>query len=144
MCHHAAIGFFICCSVPAVDIPSAPSVTTDVGVHSVFGVPAVTSLTSFLSAFDTGGKFAAAVVVNTGGKFAVVNKNLWKDVTTGVDDIGGKFSAGFVDSGGNLPPVSLIQLVHLTCKFTNKNDSNFIIMGLGEMIHEKNLEQNIS
>ena len=39
---------------------------------------------------DTGGKFAAGVVVT-----------------------GGKFAAGVVDTGGNLPPVSLIPVVHL-------------------------------
>ncbi len=61
-------------------------------------------------AVDTGSKFTAAVVdtgskltpgvVDTGGKFA-----------TSVVDTGGKFSAG--DTGTNLPPVPLIQVVHL-------------------------------
>jgi hypothetical protein len=32
---------------------------------------------------------------------------------TGVVNTSGKFAAGVVDTGGNLPPVSLIPVVHL-------------------------------
>jgi hypothetical protein len=32
---------------------------------------------------------------------------------SGVVDTGGKFAAGVGDTGGNLPPVSLIPVVHL-------------------------------
>jgi hypothetical protein len=46
-------------------------------------------------------KFAASVD-DTGGNSA-----------TGVVDTGGKFAAGVVDTVENLPPVSLIQVVHL-------------------------------
>ncbi len=69
------------------------------GVPSDFGVPAMTSVPSPLlsihavvwhSAVDTGGKFAAAVVIDIPvanlkpiSKTPVVNKNLWKGVTTG-------------------------------------------------------------
>jgi hypothetical protein len=35
------------------------------------------------------------------------------ETAAGVADTGGKFAAGVVDIGGNLPPVSLIPVVHL-------------------------------
>ncbi len=37
---------------------------------------------------------------------------------TGVVDTGGKFAAGVVDTGGNLPPVSLIPVVHLELRIS--------------------------
>ncbi len=62
-----------------------------------------------------------------------------------------KFAAGAVDIGGNLPPVSLIPVVHLDLRISPRifekicNDPNVIIRGLGEgMIHEKNQKQKIS
>ncbi len=69
---------------------------------------------------DTGGKFAAGVV-DTGGNL------LFVVVDTGV-----------VDTGGNLPPVSLTPVVHLDLRISprifekNLNDPNVIIRGLGE------------
>ncbi len=75
-----------CCLGPAVvNIPSAPCVTTNVGVPSDVGVPAVTGISSVFSihavewhsTVDTNGKLAAAAVVV--GKFA-----------TGIDDTGGQ------------------------------------------------------
>ncbi len=59
---HAAIGFFA-----VVNIRSAPSVTTDVGVPFDVGVPELTGYPFFSirvvwhSAVDTGGKFASGI-----------------------------------------------------------------------------------
>jgi hypothetical protein len=40
--------------------------------------------------------------------------------TSGVD-ISGKFTAGVVAAGGNLPPISLIKVVHLTWYVSPQN-----------------------
>jgi hypothetical protein len=37
---------------------------------------------------------------------------------TAVNDTGGKFATGVVDTGGNLPPVSLIPVVHLDSRIS--------------------------
>jgi hypothetical protein len=63
----------------------------------------------------------------------------------GVVDTGGKFAAGVVDTGGNfatgvanLPPVSLILVVHLDLRMTLqifkkiRNGPNGILLGWGE------------
>ncbi len=56
----------------------------------------------------------------------------------GVVDTGGKFDASVVNTGGNLPPVSLIPVVHLDLRISPqiferiRNDPNVIIRGLGE------------
>jgi hypothetical protein len=71
----------------------------------------------------------ATGVNDTGGKFAA---------GAGVVDTGGKFAAGVVDTGGNLPPVSLTPVVHLDLRIYPRifekvrNDPNVIIRGLGE------------
>jgi hypothetical protein len=49
-----------------------------------------------------------------------------------------KFAASVVETGGNLPPVSLTPVVHLDLRISPRifekirNDSNVIISGLGE------------
>jgi hypothetical protein len=48
-----------------------------------------------------------------------------------VMDSDGKFTADVVDTGGNLPPVLLILVVHLDLR-------------ISKMIHETNLKQKIS
>jgi hypothetical protein len=84
------------------------------------------------SAFDTGGKFAAAAaVVITGGKFEVVNKNLRKDVTPGVNNTGGKFAAGIIDPVANLSLVSLTPLVHLDFQIFEQKCPQFYNQGPG-------------
>ncbi len=57
----------------------------------------------------------------------------------GVADTGGKFAAGVVDTGGaNLPPVSLIPVVHLYLRISPRifekirNGPNGILWGWGE------------
>ncbi len=61
-----------------------------------------------------------------------------KFAAAGVVDTGGKFAAGVVDTGGNLPPVSLTPVVHLDLRISLRifgkiqNDPNVIIMDLGE------------
>jgi hypothetical protein len=71
----------------------------------------------------------ATGVNDTGGKIAA---------SAGVVDTGGKFAAGVVDTGGNLPPVSLTSVVHLDLRIYPRifekvrNDPNVIIRGLGE------------
>ncbi len=51
---------------------------------------------------------------------------------------GGKFAAGVVDTGGNLPPVSLIPVVHLGLRISLgifekiQNGPNVILWGWGE------------
>jgi hypothetical protein len=63
---------------------------------------------------------------------------LFQLFATGVNNTGGKFAAGVVDSGGNLLPVSLTPLVHLDLRISPRifekirNDPNVIIRGLGE------------
>jgi hypothetical protein len=53
-------------------------------------------------------------------------------------DTAGKFATGVVDTGGNLPPVSLTPVVHLDLQISPRifekfrNDLNVIIRGLGE------------
>ncbi len=120
---------FCCCSGPSVVIiPSAPCVTTDVGVPSDFGVPsdvsvpAVTDVLSFFSihavvwhsTVDTNGKLATAVVV---GKFA-----------TGINDTDGQWKhPGRCDR---------------RCRWSLfRNVPSFIIRGLGEDDLWKNLKQ---
>ena len=80
-------------------------------------------------------KFAASVA-DTGGKFA-----------TGVVDTGGNFAAGVVDVA-NLPPVSLIPVVHLYLRiFPRSKKFETVRMGYygaGEkLIDEKNQKQKI-
>ncbi len=51
---------------------------------------------------------------------------------------GGKFAAGVVDTGGNLPTVSLTPVVNLDLRISPRifekirNDRNLIFRGLGE------------
>ncbi len=59
-----------------------------------------------------------------------------------------KFAAVVIDTGGNLPPVSLIPVVHLDLRISSRifekirNDPNVILGSWGKVIHEKNLKQN--
>jgi hypothetical protein len=56
----------------------------------------------------------------------------------GVVDTSGKFAAGFVATGGNLPPVSLIPVVHHDLRISPRifekirNGPNGILWGRGE------------
>ncbi len=71
-------------------------------------------------------KFAVGVA-DTGGKFAA-----------GVVDTGGNFAAGVVEPVANLPPVSLIPVVHLYLRISPRifekirNGPNGILWGWGE------------
>jgi hypothetical protein len=82
---------------------------------------------------DTNGKFAASVI-DTSGKFAA-----------GIVDTGGKFATGISNTCGtgdkichNLPPVSLISVVHLDLQISPQifeqilNDPGVIFRGLGK------------
>jgi hypothetical protein len=59
-------------------------------------------------------------------------------VSTTQGELAAKFAAGVVDTGGNLPPVSLTPVVHLDLRISPPifekipNDPSFIIRGLGE------------
>ncbi len=54
----------------------------------------------------------------------VVNENLRKDVTTGVNDTGGKFAAGIVDSGGKFS-TGVVDTGTLTCEYLRKLSKKF-------------------
>ncbi len=92
---------------------------------------------------DTGGKFAAGIVVSTTqgelvAKFASGVVDTGGKFAAGVVDTGGKFAVGVIDTGGNLPPVSTTPVLHLDLRISprifekNRNDPNVIIRGLGE------------
>jgi hypothetical protein len=57
---------------------------------------------------------------------------------TGVNNTGGKFAAGVVDTGGNLPPASLTPVVHLDSRISPRifekirNGLNGILWSWGE------------
>ncbi len=83
----------------------------------------------------------ATGVNDTGGKFATGITTLAKMVkkfATGVADTGGKFATGVVDTGGKLPPVSLIPVVHLDSRISprifekNRNGLKGILWSWGE------------
>ncbi len=95
----------------------------------------------------------AAGIGDTGGKFATgstTQGELVAKFSAGVVDTGGKFAVGVVDTGGNLPPVSLkpvaknlppvslTPVVHLDLRIYPRifekirNDPKVIIRGLGE------------
>jgi hypothetical protein len=61
---------------------------------------------------------------------------------------GGKFAAGVVDTGGNLPPVSLIPVVNLELQISPRKKFETALMvysgAWGKLIHEKNQKQKIS
>ncbi len=85
---------------------------------------------------DTGSKFAAGIV-DSDGK-STTQGELVAKFAAGVVDTGCKFAAGVVDTGGNLPPVSLTQVVHLDLRISprifkkSRNDPKVIIRGVGE------------
>jgi hypothetical protein len=66
-------------------------------------------------------KFAAGIV-DTGGKLchrvSTAQGEPVAKFAAGVVDTGGKFAAGVVNSGGNLPPVSLTPVVHLDLRIS--------------------------
>jgi hypothetical protein len=59
-------------------------------------------------------------------------------VSTTQGELMAKFAAGVVDTGSNLPPVSLTPVVHLDLRISPRifekirNDPNVMIRGLGE------------
>ncbi len=75
---------------------------------------------------------------------------LYPVFATSVVNTGGKFTAGVVDAVGNLPPVSLIPVVHLDLRVSpwilKKFEMTLILFSgdWGDMIHEKNLKRKIS
>jgi hypothetical protein len=82
--------------------------------------------------FATSGKFVPGVV-DTGRKLPPVSTTLAKPVT--------KFAAGVINTSGgvsltpvtNLPPVSLIPVVHLDLRISREFSKKFetVVMGLG-------------
>ncbi len=68
----------------------------------------------------------------------------------GIVDTSGKFATAVVDTGSNLPPVSLIRMVHLDFRISPRILEKFktVLMGYsgagGKMTHEKNQKQKIS
>jgi hypothetical protein len=69
----------------------------------------------WLSAVHTGGKFVAAVIVETDGKFAigisttlVVNERCEPMLNPCVNDTSGKFASGVVDSGYKFATVVVV------------------------------------
>jgi hypothetical protein len=74
---------------------------------------------------------------------------LFQLFAAGVVDTGRKLTPGVVDTGSNLPPMWLILMVHLTCKYLREFSKKFkmtlmLFLGAwGKMIYEKNLKQKI-
>jgi hypothetical protein len=69
-------------------------------------------------------------------------------VSTTQGELVAKFAAGVVDTGSNLPPVSLTPVVHLEYlrEFSKKFEMILMLLSKawGKVIHEKNLKQKIS
>jgi hypothetical protein len=61
-----------------------------------------------------------------------------------------KFTTGFVDTGGNLPPVTMIPVVHLELRISPRifKKIQMVLMEYsgagGKLLHEKNQKKKIS